>query len=86
MENSDFYPKVSLTKVQRMTNSRIFWRVVEAIILPAFISILLGIEHGITITIALLWWSVGIYGLFVDKELFITQIILMFFGIIGENK
>jgi len=71
MTENDFFLKVDLTQAEKIKNNKIFWRIVEAIIVPVLISALLGIGHWITVLTALLWWGLGIYGLFVDKEAFI---------------
>jgi len=83
MPNNGFSLKIDLPKADRERNLRIFGKVVEAIILPVFIGILLGWGSWITILVAIVWWGLGVYGLFTNWEDFIIQVILKLLGIIN---
>ncbi|MBS3084869.1 hypothetical protein J4411_03070 [Candidatus Pacearchaeota archaeon] len=77
MAKDDFHLKVELTPEERERNARILGRVIEFFLVPVLMGILIGIGNWITISVALFWWGFGIYGLFVDKEAFVIQIVLM---------
>ncbi len=83
MPNNNFSLKVNLSQADRKRNARIFRKVVEAIIVPIFTGILLGLENSITIIVAIIWWGFGIYGLYTNWEDFIIQVILKLLGIIN---
>lgn len=74
--------KLNLTVKEKKRNAKIFFKIVEAIILPVLIGILMGAGHFVTILISIIWLGTGIYGLFINWEDFIFQILLRFLGII----
>ena len=73
--------RINLTKEERKMNLRIFEKIIEAIIVPVLVGILIGWGNFITWIIGVVWISTGIYGLFLDKEAFIIQTILILLGI-----
>ena len=74
--------KVNFTAAEKSRNLRIFSKIVEAIIVPVLIGILAGWGSWITSITAIIWWGVGIYGLFTNWEDFIITIILRFLRIV----
>ncbi len=83
MPNNNFSLKVNLPQADRERNARIFGKVIEAIIVPVFIGIFIGLGNPITIIVAIIWWGFGVYGLFTNWEDFIIQVILKLLGIIN---
>jgi len=75
------YHFVNFTAAEKSRTSRICYKIIEAIIVPVFTSILAGYGSWITLVITIIWWGVGIYGLFTNWEDFIITIILKFLGI-----
>ncbi|MBU4069505.1 MAG: hypothetical protein KJ646_00815 [Nanoarchaeota archaeon] len=82
MSKEDFFPKVNLTAEERERNARIFWKIIEAILVPVLIGILVGWGSWITLAVGLIWWGFGIYGLFTNWEDFIIMIILKLLRIV----
>ena len=82
LPGNNFFSKINLIVAKKSIIARIFNKIVESIIVPVLIGILAGWGNRITSIVALIWWSVGIYGIFTNWEDFITIIILRFFGIV----
>ena len=74
----EYFKKVelNLSDEDKTRNVRIFWKIVEASILPVLIGVFLGLGHWLTWIVGIIWWGAGIYGLFINWEDFIIQIIL----------
>lgn len=83
MPKNNLSLKVNLSQADRERNLRIFEKVVEAIIVPVFIGIFIGLGNPITIVVAIIWLGFGVYGLCTNWEDFIIQIILKLLGIIN---
>lgn len=74
--------KIDFTDAEKSRNLIIVSKIFEAIIVPVLIGILAGWGSWITHITAIIWWGIGIYGLFTNWEDFIIMIILRFFGIV----
>mgnify|MGYP001591577834 CR=1 FL=1 len=78
---SNSHLRINLSIQERERNARIFGKIVEAIIVPVLIGALIGWGSWITWTVGIIWWGIGIYGLFTNWEDFIIEIILRILGI-----
>jgi malate/lactate dehydrogenase len=81
-QKNDFFPKVDLSKTERIRNSRIFKKVIEAILVPVFVGILLGLGNPITFIVAIFWEVAELVVLFYDREALVIEVILRLLGII----
>ena len=76
------YPSVNFTAAEKSRNLRIVLKIFEAIISPVIMGILAGWGSWITSITSIIWWGVGVYGLFTNWEDFIIMIILRFLRIV----